>query len=196
MLKKILGAKVINMLCRNIFTQLGSTVYIKNAVGFVHDTYVEIWNASYICYGLNIQGRGYENNHIYLQNGVVIERNVSMSLLDNTCIEIGQDTFIGSGVCFSGPGNISIGKRCLISAQSGIYANNYNFIDMIKFMRERGINCQGIIIEDDCCLGYGVKVLDGVTIGRNSIISAGVIVTQNIPPFSRVTADKGLLLRL
>jgi acetyltransferase-like isoleucine patch superfamily enzyme len=29
-----------------------------------------------------------------------------------------------------------------------------------------------------------VKVLDGVTIGRGSVIGAGAVVTKDIPPFS------------
>jgi acetyltransferase-like isoleucine patch superfamily enzyme len=40
------------------------------------------------------------------------------------------------------------------------------------------------LIEDDCWLGSGVKVLDGVTIGKGSVIGAGSVVTKNIPPFS------------
>ena len=36
-------------------------------------------------------------------------------------------------------------------------------------------------IEDDVWLGYGVKVLKGVTIGKGSLIGAGSIVTRSIP---------------
>ncbi len=38
-----------------------------------------------------------------------------------------------------------------------------------------------VIIEDNVWLGYGVKVLKGVTIGENSLIGAGSIVTRSIP---------------
>ncbi|MBA2748254.1 MAG: acyltransferase, partial [Tatlockia sp.] len=43
---------------------------------------------------------------------------------------------------------------------------------------------QGVVIEDNCWLGYGVKVLDGVTIGEGSVIGAGAVVTKDIPPYS------------
>uniref|UniRef100_A0ACD5GX85 DapH/DapD/GlmU-related protein n=1 Tax=Desertifilum tharense IPPAS B-1220 TaxID=1781255 RepID=A0ACD5GX85_9CYAN len=46
----------------------------------------------------------------------------------------------------------------------------------------QGATYKGITIEDDCWLGCGVKVLDGVTIGRGSVIGAGSVVTKNIPP--------------
>lgn len=38
-----------------------------------------------------------------------------------------------------------------------------------------------IIIEKNVWLGEGVKVLKGVTIGKNTVIGAGSIVTKNIP---------------
>ena len=39
----------------------------------------------------------------------------------------------------------------------------------------------GITIEDDIWLGAGVKVLDGVTIGKGAIIGAGAVVNEDIP---------------
>lgn len=38
-----------------------------------------------------------------------------------------------------------------------------------------------VVIEDNVWLGYGVRVLKGVRIGRNSVIGAGSIVTKDIP---------------
>jgi acetyltransferase-like isoleucine patch superfamily enzyme len=38
-----------------------------------------------------------------------------------------------------------------------------------------------ILIEENVWLGEGVKVLKGVTIGKNSVIGAGSIVTKSIP---------------
>lgn len=39
-----------------------------------------------------------------------------------------------------------------------------------------------IVIEENVWLGYGAIVLKGVTIGKNSVIGAGSVVTSNIPP--------------
>jgi len=38
-----------------------------------------------------------------------------------------------------------------------------------------------VIIKDNVWLGYGVIVLKGVTIGENSVIGAGSVVTKNVP---------------
>ncbi|MBF7954045.1 maltose acetyltransferase domain-containing protein [Rahnella victoriana] len=40
-----------------------------------------------------------------------------------------------------------------------------------------------IVIEDNVWLGTGVIVNPGVTIGRNSVIGAGSVVTKSIPPY-------------
>ena len=38
-----------------------------------------------------------------------------------------------------------------------------------------------MVIEDNVWIGGGVSILGGVTIGRNSIIGAGSVVTRDIP---------------
>ncbi|OUL34069.1 transferase [Nostoc sp. T09] len=178
------GVKLRNFLYRAIFARLGSSVYIQDGVEFISTDSIEIGNGAYIFKGVRIDAKGHENNRIHLENGVVLERNVLIGALNNTCIHIGQDTFIGPSVCIAGPGNIKIGKHCLIAAHIGIYANNHNFADPIEPIKYQGITSKGIVIEDDCWLGHGVKVLDGVTIGRGSVIGAGAVVTKDIPAFS------------
>ncbi|AFY33734.1 DapH/DapD/GlmU-related protein [Calothrix sp. PCC 7507] len=178
------GVKLRSLLYRTIFAQIGSSVYIQDGVEFISTDSIEIGNGVYIFKGVRIDGKGHENNRINLENGVVIERNVVIGALNNTCIDIDQDTFIGPSVCIAGPGDIKIGKHCLIAAHTGIYANNHNFADPKELIKDQGITRKGIVIEDDCWLGHGVKVLDGVTIGRGSVIGAGAVVTKDISPFS------------
>jgi acetyltransferase-like isoleucine patch superfamily enzyme len=178
------GVKLRNFLYRAIFCRVGSSVYIQDGVEFISTDSIEIGNGVYIFKGVRLDGKGHEKNRINLENGVVIERNVMIGALNNTCIDIDQDTFIGPSVCIAGPGDIKIGKHCLIAAHTGIYANNHNFADPTEPIKYQGITCKGIVIEDDCWLGHGVKVLDGVTIGKGSVIGAGAVVTKDIPPFS------------
>ncbi len=65
-----------------------------------------------------------------------------------------------------------------------MYANSHNFSDPNIPINQQGLTCKGILIEDDCWLGTGVRVLDGVTIGRGSIVGAGAVVTKSLPPYS------------
>jgi acetyltransferase-like isoleucine patch superfamily enzyme len=178
------GVKLRNLLYRTIFYRIGSSVYIQHDVEFLGTTSIEIGNGVMIFKGVRIDGGTHKNNRIHLENGVIIECNVVIGALDNTYIHIGEETFIGPSVCIAGPGDIKIGKQCLIAAHTGIYANNHNFTDPMKPIKDQGVTRKGIVIEDDCWLGHGVKVLDGVTIGKGSVIGAGAVVTKDIPPFS------------
>ena len=46
----------------------------------------------------------------------------------------------------------------------------------------------GAVIEDDCIIGIGARVLDGVTIGHHTLVAAGAVVREGtvIPPRSLV----------
>ena len=49
---------------------------------------------------------------------------------------------------------------------------------------EQGSTARTIILEDNVWLAAGVKVLDGVTIGKDSIVGAGAVVNRDVPPLS------------
>jgi acetyltransferase-like isoleucine patch superfamily enzyme len=180
----VLGPKLRNLLYRSTFAHIGNTVYIQEDVEFLGTSCIEIGNEVYIFKGVRIDGRGHQNNRISLDNAVAIERNTTIGCLNDSYIQIGQETFIGPDVCIAGPGDIKIGKRCLIASHTGIFANNHNFTDPIEPIKYQGISRKGIAIEDDCWLGHKVTVLDGITIGEGSVIGAGAVVTKDIPPYS------------
>ncbi len=130
---------------------------------------------------ISVMGQG---NKIRLANLVSLDRGVDLKAFEGSQLKIGEHTYIGPYTCISGYGKIEIGKDCRIASHSSLCAHNYNFTNPNKKIREQGFNFKGIRIEDDCWLGSGVKVVDGVTIGRGSIIGAGAVVTKDIPPYS------------
>lgn len=180
----LLGPQFRKLTYRVLYPQLPWKVFIEQNVDFFGINSIEIGKNVYIFKGARLDVRGHKNNRLRLGNGVAIERNVEIGFLDNTNMDIGEETFIGPNVCIGGPGDITIGKRCLIAAHTGIIANNHKFNDLSIAIKDQGVTRKGIVIEDDCWLGHGVTVLDGVTIGRGSVIGAGAVVTRSIPPFS------------
>lgn len=167
-----------------ILRHMGKKVFIQEGVEFLSAEKVELGDEVYLFCNVKLNAWN-ENCQILLGDRVAIDRGVDISCAgDNCTIEIGDATFVGPYTCIAGPGNVKIGKDCMIAAHSGIVANNHIFADPVQRIRDQGITKKGIEIGDDCWLGYGVKVLDGVTIGKGSVIGAGAVVTKDLPPYS------------
>jgi acetyltransferase-like isoleucine patch superfamily enzyme len=54
---------------------------------------------------------------------------------------------------------------------------------------------QPVIIEEDVWVGAGAYILNGVKVGRGSIIAAGAVVTKDIPPYAIVGGVPAKLIR-
>lgn len=177
------GVFIRNLAYRLLFKKLGTSVQFLNRVEFTGANNIEIGSQSFIGRGSCI--RTFKNRKILIGAKVWIEKGVIIiTEADNCCIEIGENTFVGPYTYMVGVGNITIGKHCLIAAHCDIAAVDHIFSDPTELIRKQGVTRQGIVIEDNCWLGCGVKVLDGVTIGEGSVIGAGAVVTKNIPPYS------------
>jgi acetyltransferase-like isoleucine patch superfamily enzyme len=50
----------------------------------------------------------------------------------------------------------------------------------------QGMTRDGIFIEDDVWVAAHAVVLDGVRIGRGSVVAAGAVVTEDVPPYTIV----------
>lgn len=83
-------------------------------------------------------------------------------------------------------GKISIGKNVMIGPKCSLFAENHIFLDTKSTIKSQGVNQKGIVIEDNCWIGSNVIILDGVHIGKGSVIGAGTLVTKDIPENSVV----------
>lgn len=152
---------------------------------------------------LKIRLRLNQNNKIIINTPLNISKNAVVQIKHDGLILIGKNTEILEGVIIQtyggfiqigencsinpytviyGHGNVIIGNNALIAAHCVIIPGNHVFNDLNKPINQQGMNNEGIIIEDDVWLGAGVKVLDGVTIGKGSIVAAGAVVTKNVLP--------------
>lgn len=176
------GKKLRNILYPTIFAHFGNHTDLDYGIEFLHSYQIEIGNYVRLHRDVRLMCSPFKSK-IRLQNRVHLDRGVDIRIHQQGEIEIGENTYIGPYTCLSG-NNIKIGNSCLIASHSGIYANNHIFADPNCKIVTQGNSYKGIVIEDDCWLGSGVKVLDGVTIGEGSIVGANAVVTKNIPPYS------------
>lgn len=64
------------------------------------------------------------------------------------------------------------------------HAQNHKFNNVNVPIRNQGTTQKGIVIEDDCWIGSGSVFLDGVKVGKGSVIGANSLVNKNIDPYS------------
>ncbi len=97
-------------------------------------------------------------HHVHLGRGVYA--NFNLTLVDDTHIHIGDWTMLGPNVVIA-----TAGHPILPELRGG---------------RQLQYNMP-VHIGRNCWLGAGVIVMPGVTIGENSVIGAGSVVTKDIP---------------
>lgn len=191
------GNVVRRLAYRTVFAQLGKSACIRPGVEFVGVSRMKFGDMASIHRGVRIRSLN-PNSTVSIANRVSLDRGVDIKS-NRGHIEIGNRSYIGPYTCLSG-GDIKIGDNCLIASHSGIYASNHNFKDPDRNIIDQGSSFKGIVIEDDCWLGSGVRVLDGVTIAKGSVIGSGAVVNKDIPPYSvavgvpaKVISDRKLL---
>ena len=91
--------------------------------------------------------------------GDCVYANFNLTLVDDTHIYIGSNTMIGPNVTIATAGH-----------------------PILPELREQSYQFNAPVhIGKNCWLGAGVIVLPGITIGDNSVIGAGSVVTKDIP---------------
>lgn len=98
------------------------------------------------------------------------------------CLEIGDDVFINYGSSIAAMESIRIGARCLIGTYTIILDNNFHRIE--PEWRDEMPDSAPVVLEENVWLGARAIVLPGVTIGHDSVVGAGSVVTRSIPPRS------------
>jgi acetyltransferase-like isoleucine patch superfamily enzyme len=96
--------------------------------------------------------------------------------------EIGENSFIGCNAVMGAGGGIIIGNNVLIGQCVNIHAEEHNYQDPARLIREQGISYKSVIIGDDVWIGSKATILGGVTIGDGAVIGAGSVVIRTVPP--------------
>ena len=59
-------------------------------------------------------------------------------------------------------------------------------VKTLHIVENEAISKGNIVVKDDVWIGYGAKILSGVTIGQGAVIAAGAVVTKNVEPYAIV----------
>lgn len=141
--------------------------------------------AGQITFGKNICISDYSSirgRNIKIESDVYIHENVLIR--SNEYIIIGEGTTINRNCCILA--KVKIGNKCSIAPNVVIIGSNHVFIDPNKTIKEQGSELKGVIVEDDVWIATNTTILDGVTIGKGSVIAAGAVVNKDVEPYTVV----------
>lgn len=112
-------------------------------------------------------------NYVYLRGP---QKPIYLTTTENGSIEVGNRTFINSGVQVYSNARVSIGAASGIADDCMIYDTSFHAVhcDQEPVSRE-------VKIGRNVWLGVRVIVLPGVTIGDHSVIAAGSVVFDDVP---------------
>jgi acetyltransferase-like isoleucine patch superfamily enzyme len=92
-------------------------------------------------------------------------------------IRIGKNVFINHACSFLDMGGITIGDNVLIGPKVNLVSENHP----IDPTQRKSLIGKPIVIKNNAWIGASATILPGITIGENSIVAAGSIVTKDVP---------------
>ncbi len=115
-------------------------------------------------------------------------------------VEIGKDSSVWFGSVLRGDVNsIRIGARVNVQDGSVIHVSSKTYPTVLEDEVTLGhrVTLHGCYIETGCLIGIGAIILDGVRVGRDSLVAAGSLLTPNtqIPPRSMVVGSPAKVKR-
>ena len=151
-----------------------------------------------------------------LKNVLNTIRNILMFHVRYPWIKYGRNVHVQWSTTFWAPrrkirlgNNVGIGRHCIIDSDLTIgndvliashvallsrYPHRYDVVGTSMFQSPRGDKGE-IIIEDDVWIGFGAIIMSGIRIGRGSIIAAGSVVLNDVPPYSILIQKRNQELR-
>ncbi len=112
----------------------------------------------------------------YFGKGSMIYGRIKVYSPEN--IHLGQNCSLNEGVILNARATISIGDDVHISP--GVIINT-GALDYTKIGKDRTHFSKPVSISNGVWIGSGAIINPGVTIGENSVVGAGAVVTKDIP---------------
>jgi acetyltransferase-like isoleucine patch superfamily enzyme len=145
---------------------------------------------------------------VVLGNHVSCYAGVSFSLGEHGSCSVGDFTLL-NGALIMADSQIDIGSHCLISWNVGIADSDFHPIDaaqrridtlaLAPFYKDRpprpAIGSAPVTIKDNVWIGMNAVILKGVTIGENSIVAAGAVVSKSVPANVVVAGNPAVIVK-
>lgn len=134
-----------------------------------------------------IQGKG----RLEVGDDVVVDGKCSILFAarytPHPTLRVGSHTGIGHGCTFVVGEAITIGEHCRVGVNVSMFdASGHPSDPAARLAGEpaAAASVRPIVIERNVWIGAGAVIFPGVTVGENSVISAGAVVVASVPPNS------------
>lgn len=107
-------------------------------------------------------------------------------------LELGERVFINQNCTFLDYAGIRLGERVMVGPKVTFITVGHP-VDPEE--RKGWLSGAPIDVEENVWIGAGAMILPGVSIGRDAVVAAGAVVTEDVPPASLVTGGKATVHR-
>jgi acetyltransferase-like isoleucine patch superfamily enzyme len=152
--------------------------------------------------------RNKKSGAVVFGNHVSCYAGCSFSIGENGQCTVGDFTLL-NGALIMAEEKIEIGSHCLISWNIGVADSDFHPLEpaqrlidaqaLAPYFRDRPprpkLKIAPVKIGDNVWVGMNAVILKGVTIGENSVVAAGSVVTKSVPPNTVVAGNPAVIMR-
>jgi acetyltransferase-like isoleucine patch superfamily enzyme len=107
-------------------------------------------------------------------------------------IRVGQNVFVNQNCTFYDLGGLHIADNVLIGPNVSIITTGH---PLEPSQRRAATIGKRIVIERNVWIAAGATIVGGVTVGENSVVAAGSVLTKDVPPNTLVGGNPARVIR-
>lgn len=107
-------------------------------------------------------------------------------------LRVGRNVFINQNCTLYDLGGIDIADDVMIGPNVSLVTSGH---PIAPDQRRAGVTAAPIVIERNVWIAAGATIIGGVTVGENSVVAAGAVVTHDVPPNTLVGGNPARVIR-
>ena len=112
-----------------------------------------------------------------------------MTIVHGDKVRIGRNAIVMPNSLMMASGTITIEDNVQVAAYVKLISNNHDPYNRMI------LTCKSVVLRRNCWIGAGAVILPGVTVGENSIVGAGSVVTKDVPDNTVVAGNPAKFIK-